>query len=280
MFDHQLLSLRPDNADLKHSQSIKTGMFISLRLKILLIFAFFIAALSCTSRKNEIDRSGLIPKAKLTEILTDIYLTDGLMTLPLVHNWYSSPDTIGVYRDVIQGYGYTKEQFDKTMRFYLVRKPKEMISIYDKVLAKLTEMESKTEMQVNIMQNKASNFWNGSDPIFSPGEKGSDSSDFDITIPYWNYYTLSFTLTAFPDDQSENPRLFAFMCHPDSAESGKRYFLPSIKYAKDGNPHRYIFKINDPIRTHRRLKGRLFDYGNNPEAFGKHFLIENINLTY
>src|SRR5512133_1999883 len=255
-------------------------MPISLKLKILPISFFIIAALSCTSRKNEIDRSGLVPKAKLTEILTDLYLTDGLMTLPLVHSWYTSPDTIGAYKDVIQGYGYTKEQFDRTMRFYLIRKPKEMIKIYDKALAKLSEMEAKAEQEVNIMQTRSSEFWKGNHPYFSPGEKGSDSTDFDITLPYWNNYTLSFTLTVFPDDQSENPRITAFMCDADSAEAGKRYFVPSVNYAKDGYPHRYVFRISDPIRTHRRLKGRLFDYGNNPTAFGKHFYIEDINLTY
>lgn len=247
--------------------------------KILLIFSFILAAVSCTSRKNNIDRSGLIPREKFTEIIADIYLTDGLMIQPEIHYWYTSPDSIGAYRDVIESYGYTKEQFDRTTRFYLVRKPKEMVKIYDDALARLTEMESKTEKEVTEMQAKTTDFWNGRDPLFSPGENGSDSTNFDITLPYWNYYTLSFTLTAYPDDQSAHPRLTAFMCDPDSAESGKKYFVPSLNYAKDGFPHRYSFKINDPVRTHRRLKGTLFDNSSNPVAV-KHFYIEDINLTY
>ncbi|HLP72780.1 MAG TPA: DUF4296 domain-containing protein [Bacteroidales bacterium] len=249
------------------------------RVKILLILFFIVSALSCTSRKSEIDRSDLIPKDKFTEIISDLYLTDGLMAQPQVHYWYTSPDSIGAYRDVIEGHGYTKEQFDKTMRFYLVRKPKEMVKIYDKAIAGLTELESKAENEVTAMQTKSSNFWKGGDPLFSPGDNGSDSTDFDITLPYWNYYTLSLTITLHPDDGSDHPQLIAYMCDADSAESGKKYYVPSIDYVKDGSPHRYTFKINDPVRTHRRLKGTLFDYANDPSA-GKHFYIEDITLTY
>lgn len=248
-------------------------------VRILLLIILIAAGVSCTSRKNQIDRSNLIPKQKLVEILTDMYLTDGLMIQPEVHYWYTSPDSIGAYRDVIESHGYKKDQLDKTMRFYFIRKPKELLKIYDEALAKLTEMETKIEEEVNIMQTKSSDFWNFRDPLFSPGEKGDDSTDFDITLPFWNYYSLSFTLTVFPDDESENPRLTAFMCDPDSAETGKKYYVPSLKYAKDGYPHTYRFRINDPVRTHRRLKGSLFDSGNDPSV-KKHFYIEDINLTY
>lgn len=282
MFDHQFLSLRPHSAGSCAVQKIIT-MSGGPGKKILFIFfsiLLFAGIVSCSTRKSKVDRSGLIPKDKLTLIVTDLYLADGLNTLPVVHHWYTPSDSLSAYKDVIEGFGYTKEQFDKTMRFYFIRKPKQMMKIYDDALAALTEMQTKADQEILKVQAKSIDFWNGKDFYTAPGDKSSDSTDFDITLPFWNYYTLSFTLTVFPDDESYRPAVTAFMCNPDSVDTGVRYYVRPVKYLKDGQPHKYVFKINDPIRTHRRLKGKIFDFGNNPEIPGRHFILEKIKLTY
>ena len=86
--------------------------------------------------------------------------------------------------------------------------------------------------------------------------------------------------TLFPDDQSLNPRLTLYSCHPDSIETGKRRYIKTINYIKDGRPHTYILTIPVPDKTTLHLRGWLYDFDNLSDESGKHVKIENISFTF
>lgn len=242
-------------------------------IKILLILIFPLVIFECTSRKNNLNKSDLIPASVLPDIMTDIYITNGLLTVPRVHHWYVPTDTLGPYADAVKKYGYTKQQLDRTMKWYFVRKPKKLIKIYDKVLARLSEMEIRYAQEADAYKAEAANLWKGRKFYASPDLK-NEGSYFEIRMNYPGVYHLSFTATIHPDDQSVDPAFFAYFQNPDSTVTEKTV-LTTIKYIKDGAPHNYYVRIDAPSQYFFNVKG-WFVNSCVPES---HFLIENIEFS-
>lgn len=247
--------------------------------KIISFLIICFLAASCWQRKNEVDGKNAIPENKMIDIITDLYLTDGLLIMPVVHHWYEVKDSISAYRDVISKHGYSKEDFDRTMRFYFIKRPKQLMKMYEQSLARLSEMETRYDQQAQLMQARVSNYWTGRRTYSSPGPVGSDSTGFDIKLDFWNIYYLSFTATVLPEDETVNSRPVIYTCHADSALNGTRHYVNTIDYIKDGQPHRYAYQINDPLKTRLRLMGNLFGAGNDP-SLERYFIIQDISLTY
>jgi hypothetical protein len=256
---------------------IKKAMvrFLMFCMTLILIFAG-----SCTGRKNKMDRSGLIPEKELVSILSDLYVSDGLLSLTKVQHWFTSIDTVSTYIHIIEKHGYSKKIMDKTMKYYFIKNPRKLIKIYDQVLAKLSVLESLAEKEMQLTQGHIINLWTGRDFYSFPDPSGRDSAQFDIILDKKGTYTLMFTATIFPDDQSVNPRITAWSCHPDSVATGKRKFIKTLNYVKDGQPHTYSLIITVPEKAILHLRGCFYDYDNYFDEKGKHLLIEKILLTY
>ena len=247
-------------------------------LPILILFVGFVAA--CSGRKNPLDHRNLIPEKEMPSLIAELYITDGLLTLPNIIKSYSHLDTLACYKEVLKKHGYTKETMDKTLKYYFIKKPKQIIKIYDQVLAILSEMESRYEKELSIALGKVSNYWTGAAFYSFPDPSGKNSSGFDITVPNTGLYKLSFTVTLYPDDQSVNPRITAYTCHPDSIEAGKRHYLKTINYIKDGQPHTYWLNINVRNKSDFHLRGLLYDFDNCQDDWGRHLSIEKISYSY
>ncbi|MCK7538080.1 MAG: hypothetical protein MZV63_47550 [Marinilabiliales bacterium] len=58
----------------------------------------------------------LVPDDKLVAILTDTYLTTGMIDLPRMRDTWGQRDSILNYVDVIASHGYTYEQLEATMQ--------------------------------------------------------------------------------------------------------------------------------------------------------------------
>ena len=235
---------------------------------------------SCSSRKNKLDQKNLIPEKELVSLLTDIHIADGLLVLPKINSWYSSLDSITSYVQIIEKHGYTKDIMDKTMQYYFIKNPKKLNKIYDQVLGILSEMESRVEKESIAEIARISNLWRGKEYYSFPDISGNDSTIFDVSLNRPGIYTLTFTVTLFPDDQAINARTTVYTSSPDSIETEKRKYLKTIKYIKDGRPHKYILTLSVPEGTIRNLRGWFFDFDNSSFGFEKHVKIENISLTY
>jgi hypothetical protein len=249
-----------------------------IRYSILILALFSIISGSCSSRKNKAEHKDIIPEKDLISILTEVHIADGLLSLPKIRYIYSKGDTLSTYIDIFKKYGYTKEQMDRTMRFYFIQRPKKLIEIYDKVLGGLSVMESRVEKEIPVMRPVEVNLWPGETYYSFPDPSGNDSAWFDIPILNTGIYTIKFTLTIYPDDQTVNPRIGAFFYHPDSTESGNRNYFSTIVFIKDGHRHTYsILKVlKGPIPV--SLKGWFIDYENQPADLVKHMRIEKIAL--
>jgi len=241
---------------------------------------FSIITNSCSSRKNKLDRRNLVPEKELISILTDVYITDGLLSFSKIYDWYSSLDTLSSYYHIIEKHGYSKESLDKTMEYYFIKKPKKLINIYDQVLGNLSEMESRFEKESALAIEVPVNLWPGKESYYFPDLSDSDSTLFEITLNKRGVHSLVFTATLFPDDQSYNPRITVYSCHPDSIETGKRDYIETIHYIKDGQPHTCVLFLNVPKNKTLHFRGRLYDFDNHPDEWEKHMLINNISLTY
>jgi hypothetical protein len=251
-----------------------------IRFAFLIIITLSVIISSCESRRSKINHKNLIPEKELVSILTDIYLADGLIGMPRIVMKYSPLDSISTYNNIIEKHGYTKEIMDKSMKYYFIKDPKRLIKIYDKVLGILSEMESRVLKDIQKSKPESNNLWPGHESYSFPDPSGKDSVFFDLLLTKSGSYTLTANVTLFPDDQSLNPALTAFTCHPDSIETGKRNYIKPIFYIKDGQEHKYSVTFSVPFKTTLHLSGCLYDFTNNPADWEKHLVIRNIDVTY
>jgi hypothetical protein len=251
-----------------------------IRLTYIITIVLSIIFSSCESRRNRLDRSNLIPDNDLVPILTDIYITDGLMGVPRIAMKYPPIDSLSAYTQIIEKHGYTKERLDKTLKYYFIKNPKKLIKIYDKVLGILSEMESRIQKDIAKSKLKTGSLWTGPDSYFYPDPSGNDSASFDIALQKPGFYALNASVTLFPDDQSLNSRLTAYTCHPDSIDTGKRNYVKPLYYLKDGHEHRYSLIVKVPPKSVLRLRGSLYEHDNHPDDWQKHLVIQNISVVF
>jgi hypothetical protein len=250
-----------------------------IRFGFLMLIIISILSGACTSRKSKPERKNLIPEKDLISLLTDIYIADGLLTIPTIYTWTSKLDSITTYIQVIENHGYTKDIMDKTMNYYFIYEPKKLNKLYDQVLGILSEMESRVDKQVAVEMARMLNLWRGKDFYSIPSVSQNDSIIFSIPLDRPGTYQLSFTATVFPDDQTVNPRTVAYTSSADSLETGKKHYITPIQFLKDGRPHNYSLYI--PVeRNFSHIKGWFVYFEDQPAEILKHLQIENISLSY
>lgn len=250
------------------------------RFSLYVLILLSLLTVTCTSRKNKLDHKDMIPENDLISIITEVYMADGLLALPVVNHWFAYLDSASAYNQTIEKFGYTKETMDKTMKYYFIKNPKKLISIYDKVLAILSEMETYLEQESVIESERVRNTWTGKEYYSYPGNSENDSSDFSISLPNNGIYVLSFTVTLSPVDQSQNPRFFAYSVNADSLDTGKRSYYESINYIKDAQPHNYSISFEVSSSTKLSLTGNFFCNDNHPDGSEVNAIIEDIILIF
>jgi hypothetical protein len=246
---------------------------------MLLIILAMIAA-SCSSRKKRLDHRNMIPEKELVQILTDMYIADGLITHPHVNEWFPKLDSTSTYFHIIEKHGYTKEALNKTIKFYYYRNPKELINIYDQVLGILSEIDSRTEKAMLLERSHAENLWPGKDFYAFSDLPEDDQADFDIVLNRIGTYTITFTATVFPDDQSASPCPVVYSYSYDGSGIVSSNYLGLVKYIKDGNPHAYSIKFKISTVTNLHLAGSLYASCSHQGDGTRHSIIELIKIDY
>jgi hypothetical protein len=217
------------------------------------LIAFVIIPLTLLSCNHKNSNHRLIPTRELVDVLTEMYVADGLLSYPPVHLKFASKDSISNYIDIIKRHGYTKERMDYTLRYYFVKDPKKLENIYDQILTKLNEKQALLEKQIPpsapVVNN---NLWKGPESILVPENRTKDAFWFSIPIKDTGNYTVAFTAAVFSDDQSFNPKTSIFFWHTDSSKAGYRIDWPAINLPKDGQLHNYSMtkRNSDPAVTH------------------------------
>lgn len=213
------------------------------------------AAASCSGRRNKTEHKDIIPVDDLTSILTDSYLADGLLAIPEIRYKFNEGDTLQSYIDIIEDHGYTKDEMDRTMRYYFIRKPKMLVKIYDKVLGKLSEMESIADKDLLTFNYGNLNMWPGDRFYHLPGPDSTDIPWIDISGDFYGTIHLSFTITIYPGDQTPDPHIGLWFSQLDSGAIEKRAGFTPIRLLKDGRPHSYSLTMKNPFPGRSRLRG-------------------------
>lgn len=91
----------------------------------------------------------VIPQDDMADIIVDIHLTDGLMTMTRIRKEILNKDSVNLYDEIFIKYGYTRKDFDTSVYYYSYN-INQYDDIYNDVLNKLSEMEAK-EKEGNLI---------------------------------------------------------------------------------------------------------------------------------
>lgn len=258
--------------------SANTGV-ISARLILAAAF-MLILSVSCLKQPEKTKFRNLIPEKDFVSILNDIHLANGLMAVPEMRLRFVTQDSTGLYDLIVEGYGYSKGQMDTTIRYYYIKKPKKLISFYDQMLATYSELEAVTNQKYANTSGNVPDQWKGNYSYLLPDTRGSDKPDFELILSTPGTFSLTFSVTVFPDDQTVDPRFSAWLCNADSLATGRKTHIRSLSYLKDGQKHSYTFSGTHTERHAVILKGSFFDYASNPGAGLPNAAIGNIVFYY
>jgi hypothetical protein len=249
------------------------SMRINQFIMVMLISVTFLYSCKRSDNNNK-----LIPAKDLVEVLSELYIADGLLAFPPVRVRFSAKDSTSNYIDIIKRHGYTKERMDNTMQYYFEKKPKKLENIYDQVLTRLSEKQVLLEKEDPPVPQVALNLWNGPGFVEVPETGIKDPVWFSIPIKDTGNYVLEFTTIVYSDDQSINPKVTVFFWHTDSSKTEFRVTWPVVDLPKDGQQHHYFLsKTNiDTAITH--ISGWFLDSDPKEGRWEKHARIENIIL--
>ena len=124
----------------KRYKTIKLAEKMKITAVILLVIFLF----SCDSGNKTPDY--VISHDDMVNIIIDIHLTDGLLTHNKVRRKLAKKDTLNYYDAILNNYGYTRADFDTSVYFYS-KNINEYDNIYDEVLNRLNEMETKLKQE-------------------------------------------------------------------------------------------------------------------------------------
>ena len=107
---------------------------------ITILTFLFLFLYSCTQPEQKFQKSELIPPKDLVQVLYDLHLADGLLSLSEVRNDYNDMDSLGQYLSILTSHGYSLEQLNNTIEYYS-SDPETLNEIYEKVITQLIELE-------------------------------------------------------------------------------------------------------------------------------------------
>ena len=131
-----------------------------------------------------------------------------------------------------------------------------------------------------IEQARLSNLFTGKDFYANPSS-GSDTARFEQELNHPGLYSLSFSVTMYPDDQSYKPRAMIYSFSADSLGTGNPRFFQSPVFMKDGQRHNYVITIRVADEyLPRHIVGWLHTGEYLQTGRENHFLIEDILLSH
>jgi hypothetical protein len=232
-------------------------------LQIILLITI-ILLVSCYSKTNPIPNKDLVRSKDMVNILTEVHLAGGILVLPDINRRFAFKDSLSNYADIFEKYGYTREQLNNTMKYYFVKKPKQLQEIYDKVLSKLSEMDTQIDTAIYKPGERIKNLWQGKLSYSLPDDGVKERVWFDIPIQDTGTYILSTSVLVFTDDESIDPGMNVFFWKDDGTTDGVRDYWKQLSFFKDNESHQYSLTKDLTDTTFTRLRGWLLD--NKPRA--------------
>ena len=251
---------------------------MSARPVIILMTALLVLSGCGGAGGNKPERKMRIPDDKLTAIITDAYLTAGMMDLVPFRDTWAQRDSIANYIDIITSHGYTYEQFDATMTYYFTSKPKKLSKIYDRVTGNLLALEAVVMTENMPVKTDEENLWPGKPSYSFPEEFARDPLWFDIPADRPGEYVLYADIRVFEDDGSQNPRVTVYFSYADSTGTEKRDYWDEVFLNKDGQFHNLVMRHTLDSIPDARVRGWLMNHDNQRGNWEKHARVANVSL--
>jgi hypothetical protein len=216
----------------------------------------------------------------MTEILLDLYLTDGLLGIPGVKKEFSFNDSTENYMRVIEKHGYTMPEFEENIDYYLKSEPRKYEEIYDKVLAILSGMLAKNMQDSGANEPMNKNLWEGKSSYRLPDDGTSNPIEFTIPVEGTGTYRLRARLTIFEDDQTLDPRTNVYFWYDNGTEEGYKAGWDTVYYEKSSRSFglNLTGELSDTNVTH--IKGRIIDYTPQTGHWEMHSSVSGITVLY
>jgi len=228
------------------------------------------------SCKNKDSR--LIPVRDLVDILSEVYVADGILAFPTIRAKFSAKDSTSNYVDIIERHGFTKKRMDITLRYYFEKNPKKLENIYDQVLTRLNERQALLEKNIPPVKLPVTDLWTGKPYAAVPESGVKDPVWFSIPIKDTGTYILEFTAMIYADDQSINPRTTVFFWHTDSSKTEYRLNWPEVNLIKEAQGHNYSVSKRNTDSAYNHIGGWLLNSDAREGRWEKHAKIEYIRL--
>ncbi len=251
---------------------------MSRKIIILSVAAIFVLMACGPSGSNKPERKMRIPEDKLVAILTDTYLTTGMMDVQTMRETWGQRDSILNYIDVIRSHGYTYEQLETTMRYYFTNKPKKLAKIYDRVTGNLLALEVKVENERIVADSIPANLWTGKAVYDFPGESPRDSIWFDIPVEAPGEYVLRADIIIYKDDESYDPRITVYFLTSDSLGVEVRNDWDEIRLEKNGKLQKIEARKTLGTVGNTRIRGWLMNHSSQEGTWKKQATVSNISL--
>jgi hypothetical protein len=246
------------------------------------LLAFFLLVTGCHSIEKNPKPENMIPGDKLSSIFTKMYLADGLLTNPNIRDEFEYKDSVQNYMDIIESYGYTKNDFEETISYLFINNPKKLQAAYDKSLAELSRMDAelKKEKDDNNKESALRNYYTGKPNISLPNDGVTNKIEVDIPIDRPGQYILKTRVLLYEDDQSIKPFINLWYWYDDGTPLGHIEPWDTLWLEK---------KSQSQLITHSKLmvdslatniRGFLFDHTDQPGHWEKHANFSNITFTW
>jgi len=229
---------------------------------------------SCKKNKNTF----IIPRNTFKEILIDLHIADGIYMMNYgkytIHN-----DSVNFYNAIFKKYGYTRQNFDSTLRYYTIY-PKKFDIIYDEVVNRLNILEQQVSLFRNFENESVNNLYKGKTKWELPQNSEYTRVPFDIPINDSAEYTINVYAKIYPDDQSKNLRITAYFWFKDSiSNKWKMDNFPEANYSIDKYFNLFSTSKRYNSRQNGRLRGWILDNDNSKSRlFKKHIDIKMIYI--
>ena len=220
----------------------------------------------------------IIPEDKLVAILTDTYLTTGMMDVQELRETWGQRDSILNYIDVISSHGYTYGQLEATMRYYFTDKPKKLAKIFDRVTGNLLALEVKVENERIDADSIPDNLWTDKAEYVFPGESPRDSIWFDIPAEAPGEYVIKADITVYEDDGSLDPRVTVYFFTSDSLGVEVRNDWDEIRLEKNGKLQKIEARKTITTAGNTNIRGWLLNHTPQDGAWQKHATVGNISI--
>lgn len=240
--------------------------------KCFIIIAAILGLISCNSKNDNI----YIPKDKFTTILADLHLVDAYYSSHYLESKLHN-DSANFYNFIISEHGFTREQFDTTLRYYTVH-TEVLNGIFEEVITILNKIEQENS-QLQQYNYTTENLWTGKNNWYLPAEGRQKKIPINLKIKGRGKYIITFTSKAFSDDKSKNLRLNLYFA-ADSGKVEKRDTAMTYTYTKDARTTivSVTREVKDAKYTH--LRGYLLDHDKKKGKWSKHVKIEGFKVLY